>query len=108
MKNSDLWQRLDRALEVHQVAFRRLRVDAPHALQGTHSRTDSHRHRVRLERPSFEQPAAPRTPQREPARIARATREAVTTSGEPRSGELLAPLRWALNRLFDGLAPAQG
>lgn len=30
VKNSDLWQRLDRALAYHQLRFRWLRVDTPH------------------------------------------------------------------------------
>ena len=30
VKNADLWQRLDRALEIHDVQWRTLRFDAPH------------------------------------------------------------------------------
>ncbi|MBX7168762.1 MAG: hypothetical protein K1X74_20670 [Pirellulales bacterium] len=106
VKNSDLWQRLDRALEVHQVTFRRLRIDAPHALHGTHRPTDSHRDRVRLERPNpaartSARPDEPLAKRRlRPAPVARRDAPAVEHA------ELLAPLRRVLNRILDGLAPA--
>ncbi len=31
IKNADLWQRLDRVMQFHQVEFRRFRVDLPHS-----------------------------------------------------------------------------
>jgi hypothetical protein len=31
VKNRDLWQRIDRALTIHQVTCRRWRIDPPHA-----------------------------------------------------------------------------
>jgi hypothetical protein len=37
VKNQDLWQRLDHALQFHQLDVRPIRLDGPHALRGPYS-----------------------------------------------------------------------
>jgi len=37
MKNGDLWQRLDRALQIHDVNCRHYRIDGPHAGHVSHA-----------------------------------------------------------------------
>ncbi|MGE0608466.1 MAG: RNase H family protein [Pirellulales bacterium] len=54
VKNHDLWQRLDRALSIHQVECRRWRFDAAHPAMSSastpHSATTARRHRSRATR----------------------------------------------------------
>ena len=37
VKNQDLWQRLDHALQFHRLEVRPIRLDGPHALRGPYS-----------------------------------------------------------------------
>lgn len=46
VKNDDLWRRLDRALEVHQVHCRRFRIDSAHATTTAAHATAAARHRT--------------------------------------------------------------
>ena len=42
VKNCDLWQRVDRAMQVHRVQLRRWRIDDAHDIAASHHVADSH------------------------------------------------------------------
>lgn len=105
--NSDLWQRLDRALEVHEVAFRKLRIDEPSALAGPNRPAGQvRRGNVRL-RTSATFEARPRHPERawEPeARRPEPRHEPAEAAEVARPGELL---RRFVGLFLMGLIPAR-
>jgi ribonuclease HI len=82
VKNQDLWQRLDHALQFHRLDVRPIRLDGPHALRGPYSGLpegdEPGRSAVRA--PHFPMPRREADAARQPQRAAAETRPARRTS----------------------------
>jgi ribonuclease HI len=89
VKNRDLWQRLDRAMSVHQVECRSWRFDPPHAVAGSHEAFEAARYPVNVSRKSGAGAhIGPQTVSTEPPRPAVSYR---TQAGEKPSSQVRRP-----------------